>query len=488
MPQPVDIYIRISRVGGREHLISPDEQEARARAEAKTRGLIVGEVVTDLDESGGKWDRPGLQRALERVKDGKSGGLIVAWLDRLSRDSEHAHRLVREIDEAGGAIYAPDAPADWTTPEGELQVGIMFVFAAYVRKRSAAGFERAKAQSVAAGIPIINRAPVGYRKGADRRLELDPETAPIVRQVFQRRAAGDGPSALADFLTASGVPTSQNGRGWSKQAVAGVLRNRVYLGEVAYGKDRRFVNTAAHPPLIDVATFEAAQQGPRRLQTARTESAHSLTGILRCAACGYSMQGTTTSRGKRIYRCVRRHAGGICPNPARIGAADVEEAAEATFWRIVHEEQQTPVPADDGALDAAQRDLDEAERRLRHAMTPEVQDAAGDEWTAMVRSRREERDRKAEAVGRAKSAAVQRGAEVPPARLSELWPEATPKERRDHYAAKIPVIAVERCDGRSRLGVFTASNQPDHLSRRGFNRTPTLHPIEMPSDARVLAT
>src|SRR4051794_23080688 len=109
--QPVDLYLRVSRVGGREHLISPDEQERRARDLARERALTVGRVLTDLDESGGKWERPGLQRALQRVQAGESGGIIVAWLDRLSRDSEHAHRLVREISEAGGAIYAPDAPA-----------------------------------------------------------------------------------------------------------------------------------------------------------------------------------------------------------------------------------------------------------------------------------------------------------------------------------------------------------------------------------------
>jgi DNA invertase Pin-like site-specific DNA recombinase len=113
----VDLYVRVSRIGGRDHLISPEEQELRARAVATERGLEVGEVLSDLDESGGKWERPGLQRALERVRRGESSGIIVAWLDRLSRDSEHAHRLVREIHEAGGRIYAPDAPVDWTSPE-----------------------------------------------------------------------------------------------------------------------------------------------------------------------------------------------------------------------------------------------------------------------------------------------------------------------------------------------------------------------------------
>src|SRR5262245_52414448 len=138
---PVDVYIRVSRVGNRgDRLISPDEQERRARAHASQHGLEIGQVLPpDLDESGGKLDRPGLNEALRRVEAGESGGLIVAWLDRLSRDSEHAHALVRRITEAGGVIYAPDAPADWTSPEGELQAGFVFLLATYVRKRARAG-------------------------------------------------------------------------------------------------------------------------------------------------------------------------------------------------------------------------------------------------------------------------------------------------------------------------------------------------------------
>ncbi|MGH2832070.1 MAG: recombinase family protein, partial [Solirubrobacteraceae bacterium] len=192
--KPLDVYVRVSRVGGRQHLISPQDQERRGRALAKERGLKVGKVLTDLDESGGKLDRPGLQEALVRVRSGESGGMIVAWLDRLSRDSEQALRLVREISESGGAIYAPDAPSDWTSPEGELQAGIVFAFAQYIRKRSRASFERAKEGAIASGVPVASRIRVGYRQREDRRLEPDPVIAPVILKAFEMRAAGHGPT------------------------------------------------------------------------------------------------------------------------------------------------------------------------------------------------------------------------------------------------------------------------------------------------------
>ena len=43
-----------------------------------------------------------------------------------------------------------------------------------------------------AGIPVATRPPVGYRQREDRRLAPDPDVAPVIREVFERRAAGWG--------------------------------------------------------------------------------------------------------------------------------------------------------------------------------------------------------------------------------------------------------------------------------------------------------
>lgn len=475
--KPVDIYIRVSRVGGREHLISPDEQERRGRALAKERGLTVGRVLVDLDESGGKWDRPGLQEALERVRAGASRGLIVAWLDRLSRDSEHAHRLVRELAESGGIVYAPDAPADWTSPEGELQAGIVFTFAQYVRKRSAAGFERAKERSIAAGIPVSNRAPVGYRKGVDRRLEVDQEAAPVVRELFERRAAGAGPTELGELLSVRGVRTSQGSVTWSRQAVMSVLRSRVYLGEIAYGSDRRFVNDSAHEAIVDLATWTAAQR-PRVLRLRPAET-YLLSGLLRCPACGYAMQGTKSGRGKRVYRCVRRHAGGLCPNPTSADARSVNEAVERLFWKYVEDVEVSGAPRTDADLAQLIEELVVAERRLEQAGAVETQDAAGDAWPGIMRERRADRDAAARALGDARALAGTEPIEA--TSLRREWPTLGTAERRELFASVFAVVLLRRRGRVVEIAVLEIA--PDGLSRRGFKRTPGLHPIDVPEDA-----
>ena len=479
---PVDVYIRVSRVGKRgDRLISPDEQEQRARQLASERKLKVGKVLTDLDESGGKLSRPGLDKALQRVESGKSGGLIVGWLDRLSRDSEHAHALVRRIGEAGGVIYAPDAPADWTTPEGELQAGILFAFAQYVRQRARAGFERSKEQAITRGIPVATRTAVGLRQREDRRLEPDPRTAPVVREVFERRAAGACARELGRFLQASKVKTSLGSTTWSDQAVYALLRNRTYLGELSYGKPARFVNPDSHEAIVDLALWTAAQNpnGHRRHRVAPGERrAYLLTSLIRCAACGYGMQGTTSGRAKiPIYRCTRVHAfGGVCPAPARVMAARADAAATNAFWSLVDdmEAKGTTDPRPD--LDDLQAKLDKAERSLTQYMAPDVQEAIGDPalWATGLRERREARDRAAEAFGLARAA---RPADDSPdvETLLGVWDTATPSERRELLAGRFDTFAMYRDP--AELVAYPTGTAPAGLPRQGNRTAPVPRPF-----------
>ncbi len=97
--KPLDIYCRVSRVGGRDggSFISPQLQEERCRAMIAARGFEVGEVITDLDVSGGTMNRPGLSKALGRVRDGTSGGIVVARV-RFARTLRGALDVLEELE------------------------------------------------------------------------------------------------------------------------------------------------------------------------------------------------------------------------------------------------------------------------------------------------------------------------------------------------------------------------------------------------------
>jgi hypothetical protein len=265
-----------------------------------------------------------------------------------------------------------------------------------------------------------------------------------------------------------------------------MLRNRVYLGELAYGLDRRFVNAEAHEPIVDLPAWEAAQQpSSRRLAPARSAgSQFLLTGIARCAACRYSLQATTSSRGKRIYRCTRTHSGGICPEPARVYAEPVEQAAVEAFWALTDDLEAEGREDNSGKVALREAALQRAERALEQWASTKVQETIGDLgiYTDGLRERRTARDTAALELERVRP----RTADLPDAQtLRTAWERMTAQERRELLALRFDCLALRR--DRS-IVVYPAGTGPTELPRRGFTRAPEQAPFPDPPDgARLLA-
>jgi site-specific DNA recombinase len=480
--KPIGLYVRVSRKGDRDddRFHSPREQEERARGLCRARGLVPGPVFADIDVSGATPpdERPGMHALLEALEAGDLGGIAAYSLDRLSREPAHGDALVRRVTAAGGIILTPDIPDAIDTPTGEFTFGMLMQVARLYRSQAAARFASSKERAIAAGIPVTNRDAVGYRRGEDRRYHPDPRTAPHVLEAFQMRARGAGPTEIGEYLGAQGVQTSQGASTWSRQAVHALLRSRTYLGEIRSGP---YVNPEAHEPLVDEPLWLAAQN-PEQRPVRHRGGSHLLTGILRCAGCGYSMQGTRTSRGKRIYRCQRRHAGGLCPEPARVNADDVEAEVVARFLAtadLIYERRgQSP------DLAPLEGELESAERRLAQVMTDEARDALGDLWAADVKARREARDAAVAALGEARVEPVDE-ARIDLVRhwrdeagLATLRGDGEERAvfldlslKRALLADAFPAIAVHRD------GTLDYAPNTEGLSRRGFRRKPGLNPL-----------
>jgi site-specific DNA recombinase len=482
---PVDIYTRSSRAG--EGSTSLEQQEQEARAFARTHGLTIGRVLHDRTKSSSATlRRPVLEEARRRVRAGESGGIVVAYLSRASRDTRQGLELLETITRDGGAVYAPNLP-DYTTADGRMLTTIQFAIDTGYRDRKSEELENRKRESIANGIPVHTRPAVGLRKRPDKRLEPHPRTAPIVREVFERRTRGEGPAALGRLLESHGVKTSQGSRTWSKAAVYNLIENPVYMGVLRYGRDNRYVNPeGVEEPIVDAATWHAAQHpNGRHLAPAKSEqSAWLLTGILRCRACRYCMQGTTTSRDKRIYRCTRTHAAGRCPDPARIDADAIEAAAIGAFWQLTDDIEVQGTKDTGGELSGLENALERAERLLAQLDDADAQDALGERYLAVFRQRREERDRAAEAVGRARAEAGK--ATLPDVEtLRGAWDRMTVQDRRELLGLRFHCLAL----GRDRsLVVYPDGADVGDLPTRGYRKAPALAPFPAtPRGARVLA-
>src|SRR6056297_1433202 len=187
---------------------------------------LVGEA-TEV-ESGKSADRPELEKAL-RLCRLHGATLIIAKLDRLSRDAHFLLGLQKELAEQGLRFVAADMPE-----ANELTLGIMAVVAQAERKaistRTKAALAAAKARGVKLGghrgyTPSeVERAAGRDAQGARARQQAEL-IAPVLEEL--ESAGITSLAAVAEALNHRGIPTSRGGdKGWTPMQVSR-LRKRL---------------------------------------------------------------------------------------------------------------------------------------------------------------------------------------------------------------------------------------------------------------------
>ena len=105
--------------------------------------------------SGAKTERPGLQEALEYLREGDS--LVVWRLDRLGRSLRHLIDTVSELEERGIGFRSLQESIDTTTSGGRLIFHIFGALAEFernlIRERTMAGLQAARARGRLGGRP-----------------------------------------------------------------------------------------------------------------------------------------------------------------------------------------------------------------------------------------------------------------------------------------------------------------------------------------------
>lgn len=458
----LDGYIRVSRVGGRsgDAFISPGEQKERIKAWAKAQGHSVARWHEDLDQPGSKADRPGLNAAMKRIEDGKTGGLVVARLDRFGRSVQDSANLLARIRDADGVLCTVAEGIDTSGYMGKFLADLFAALGELELARIRENWNAARRSAVARGIHVSGRVPTGYLRNEDRVLEPDPKTAPTIHELFERRAAGQSWTQLARFLEERGVITPWGNEHWTVASVGTIVRNRVYLGEARAGQ---IVNPDAHEPIVTAAEWNAANKA-RGVHPGRSgRGTGLLSGVLRCAGCSYAMKPAMgkTRHGKPFleYRCKPDKAAGRCPAPAAVKANVIEPFVVERLFEFAGGATARSEAADDPAASLA-ADLAAAEAELEAALDGRLAEAlGGGESEAFLRTV-EKRNATVEALKAELAEAEQQRTPVDvEANLADTWDDLTLEDRRRLLHSVFDSVFVWRTPGTARKGKFPIADR-----------------------------
>lgn len=203
-------YLRVSTAEQAETGLSLDAQADTITAYCQARGWDLCDITDDAGVSGSETpdDRDGLAPLLAALDAGEASVLVVAKLDRLSRDVRDFADLMERAKRHGWAIVAVADGVDTSTSAGQLVAGIMGQVAQWER-------ERISDRTAEALQAKIRR---GERLGRPVTLPDD-----VRRRIAQMSHDGMSLRAIGAALDAEGVPTARGGSRWHASTVRAVL-------------------------------------------------------------------------------------------------------------------------------------------------------------------------------------------------------------------------------------------------------------------------
>lgn len=358
------LYARVSSDDRHNESLNLNGQLALCREYAARQGYTVIEELAEDDRgaSGASFELPQLGRVIEMARAGAIDRVIVRELDRLSRNLVKQLTVEAELKAADVKIeYALSEYPD--TPEGNLSKQIRASIAEFEREQIKIRTTRARRLHAENGSVMLHGTRLyGYQMvtdGRKRGLEIDPNEARWVRQVFTWYTLGDENGALLSIreivrrLTSLRVPTMTDTDGrhyklrergeWSTGTIAKMLSNETYAGTWRYGlrsKDGEPVAIDV-PAIIDRPTFDAAQRRRAENRELRRRAPKydylMANGRLKCE-CGYTITPVSyVQRGKSYlrYGCIARNKD-LCVRVRRCTStykrADV---VDGVVWRWV---------------------------------------------------------------------------------------------------------------------------------------------------------
>lgn len=344
-PPRAVLYLRQSTA--RDDSISLELQETACRDYCTRRGYVVTEVIADPGISGRTWNRPGVQRTLALIESSDANVIVLWRWSRLSRSRKDWAVAVDRVEVAGGAIESATEPVDVTTAAGRLQRGMLAELAAWESEVKGEQWKEAQERRRRNGLPHNGGPRPGYTY-ADKAYRPDPATAPLIVAAYERYTAGQGFDKIARWLTAAAVPARRQGSRWTDRTVwryldSGWAAGLLHVHDPACGCkntggscERRIHIPGAHDPILTAKQWKAyGDERARRAVTPRrlTTPSTTLSGLVRCAGCGYGMRTKKRPRGGRIYICA--HDG--CPAPTSITQHRALAAAKEWLEAFAHD-------------------------------------------------------------------------------------------------------------------------------------------------------
>lgn len=354
----VGIYLRISlEDGDKQESNSIENQRKLIYEYLHNNNFSNAQEFIDDGATGTNFNRKGFKDLLQNIEDGNINTVITKDISRIGRNYVKTGYYVEDYFVNKGVRYI--SILDDIDTYSEVIGNELLPFRAILNdmyskdislKQRSSLIERKKR-----GRYIACYAPYGYKKNKEivGKLDIDEESANVVKYIFKLFLEGKGTTTIAQILTREHFPTpamylNMNADKssifysvWKQNTIRSILRNETYLGYMIQNKEttishknptriyldkKNYIKIPNHHlPIISKEDFEKVNQilDSNKRKTSNRKEKTLLHDLLYCDECKKRLA-RRDCNGKIYYFCATRTSFHLCSNSNYISYNDIE--------------------------------------------------------------------------------------------------------------------------------------------------------------------
>ena len=303
----VVIYARFSSHSQTEQSIEGQLKACYEYAERNSY-TVIGEYI-DRALTGTNDNRPEFLRMIEDSGKKTFQGILVYQLDRFARNRYDSAVYKKKLKKNGVRVLSAreniSEDASGILIESVLE-GMAEYYSAELSQKIRRGLDINASKCLCTGGGVA----LGFKVDKDRHFQVDEDTAPVVREIFEMYANGKTVTEIITMMNARNIVTSR-GAAFNKNSLRKMLKNKRYIGTYTY-KGTEVPNGI--PRIIDDDLFmqvqEMMEKNRKAPARARAKEEYLLTTKLFCGHCKEMMTGYSgtshTSAVHHYYICNNR--------------------------------------------------------------------------------------------------------------------------------------------------------------------------------------
>ncbi|MEG0780706.1 MAG: recombinase family protein, partial [Oscillospiraceae bacterium] len=359
----------MNAVYARQSVDKKDSVSIETQVESCTRFLDGDyQVYRDRGFSGKNINRPAFAALLQDIESGKITKVWVYRLDRFSRSILDFGQLWALLERHRVEFESVSEKFDTSTPGGRAMLNIIMTFAQLERETIAQRVRDNYYHRFALGAWPGGPAPLGFALGrvpdtAGRQVPtlLPDANAALIVRIYESYLTPDASlGSVARGLSDANI----QGRSWDSVAISRILKNPVYVradGEVYLhflgqgipieqpveqfvgdrgchlvgkrdrgksGKTTPRLSLGNHGGIVSAELWLACQKklaGNRQLDRSHVGKYSWLSGLLKCAGCGYAVK-INRCHDTFYLHCSGHTNLGVCQRKIRVDLGELEQA------------------------------------------------------------------------------------------------------------------------------------------------------------------